>query len=298
LNGFEKGRTDRLTRWLRIGQRLDYPLYLIRRNPLTLFGLAVVLLFVLVGAIAPWIATHDPKATSPIHALEPPSSRFLFGTDQYGRDVFSRVVYACRMDLFIALTSVGLAFLIGTSIGAISGYYGGLLDVFSMRVIEVLMAFPPFILAMGMAAALGVGTANIIYVVALIQIPIYVRLARAEILSAKERPYAEAARCVGNPGPVIIFSHLLPNCLPPLLVQVALNMSWAILNAAGLSFIGLGVRPPTPEWGSMINEGMGFMMAGKWWLFAFPGAAIFVTILAFNLLADGLRDIFDPRLRW
>lgn len=283
---------------MRIGPRLDDAMYLIRRNPLTLFGLAVVLLFVLVGAIAPWIATHDPIETSPIHALEPPSFRFLFGTDAYGRDVFSRVIYASRTDLLIALTSVGLAFVIGTCIGAVSGYYGGLLDVLSMRVIEVLMAFPPFILAMGTASALGAGTANIIYVVALIQIPIYVRLARAEILSAKERPYVEAARCVGNPEAVIIFRHLLPNSLPPLIVQGALNMSWAILNAAGLSFIGLGVRPPTPEWGGMIHEGMGFMMAGKWWLFAFPGLAIFVTILAFNLVADGLRDLFDPRLRW
>jgi len=135
-------------------------------------------------------------------------------------------------------------------------------------------------------------------VVALIQAPIYVRLVRGEILSARERAYSEAARCVGNSSLSVIFAHLLPNCLPPLLVQVAINLSWAILNAAGLSFIGLGVRPPTPEWGSMISEGVNFMMSGKWWLFFFPGLAIFVTILAFNLLADGLRDVFDPRLRW
>jgi peptide/nickel transport system permease protein len=292
------GETENLQWGQRLWRRLDYPAYLIRRNPLTLFGLVVVVLFLVIGVTAPLIATHSPTALSPIHALEPPSAHFWFGTDQYGRDVFSRVVYATRMDLFIALTSVSLAFLIGTSLGAIAGYYGGALDTLFMRLIEVIMAFPPFILAMGTASALGVGTANIIYVVALIQTPIYVRLARAEVFSAKERPYAEAARCVGNPARVIIFRHLLPNCLPPLFVQVALNMSWAILNAAGLSFIGLGVRPPTPEWGSMINEGMGFMMAGKWWLFAFPGAAIIVTILAFNLLADGLRDLFDPRLRW
>jgi peptide/nickel transport system permease protein len=292
------GETENLQWGQRLWRRLDYPAYLIRRNPLTLFGLVVVVLFLVIGVTAPLMATHSPTALSPIHALEPPSAHFWFGTDQYGRDVFSRVVYATRMDLFIALTSVSLAFLIGTSLGAIAGYYGGAWDTLFMRLVEVIMAFPPFILAMGTAAALGVGTANIIYVVAFIQTPIYVRLARAEVFSAKERPYAEAARCVGNPDRVIIFRHLLPNCLPPLFVQVALNMSWAILNAAGLSFIGLGVRPPTPEWGSMINEGMGFMMAGKWWLLAFPGGAIFVTILAFNLLADGLRDIFDPRLRW
>lgn len=159
------------------------------------------------------------------------------------------------------------------------------------------MSFPPFILAMGTAAALGAGTANIIYVVALIQAPIYIRLVRGEILSAKERPYAEAARAVGNSDLQIIFLHLLPNCIPPLLVQVAINLSWALLNAAGLSFIGLGVRPPTPEWGSMIYDGMNFMLSGKWWLFL-PGLAIFLTILAFNFLADGLRDVFDPKLRW
>jgi peptide/nickel transport system permease protein len=284
--------------WARIWARIEYPLYLIRRNPITLFGFVVVFLLVVMAIAAPVIATHDPVAVSPIDALEAPSGRFLFGTDQYGRDIFSRIVYATRTDLLIALTSVGLAFSVGTVLGALSGYFMGPTDTVLMRLVDVVMAFPPFILAMGTAAALGAGTANIIYVVALIQTPIYVRLARGEILSAKERPYAEAAHTTGNSDLQVIFGHLLPNCVPPLLVQVAVNLSWAILNAAGLSFIGLGVRPPTPEWGSMINEGMAFMLSGHWWLFIFPGLAIVVTILAFNLLADGLRDVFDPRLRW
>jgi len=278
--------------------RIEYPLYLVRRNPITLFGFVVVLMLVILALAAPLIATRDPIAVSPIDSLEAPSSRFLLGTDQYGRDIFSRIVYATRTDLFIALTSVGLAFTVGTVLGALSGYFTGVVDILLMRLVDVVMAFPPFILAMGTAAALGAGTANIIYVVALIQTPIYVRLARAEILSAKERPYAEAAHMTGNSDLQVIFGHLLPNCVPPLLVQVAVNLSWAILNAAGLSFIGLGVRPPEPEWGSMINEGMAFMLSGHWWLFTFPGLAIVVTILAFNLLADGLRDVFDPRLRW
>jgi peptide/nickel transport system permease protein len=282
----------------RLWGRFEYPAYVIRRNPVTLFGFAVIVLFVIVGLAAPLIVTHDPIAVSPADALEPPSGAFWFGTDQYGRDVFSRIVYATRLDLFIALSSVGLAFVVGTVLGALAGYYAGATDMLLMRVIDVILAFPPFILAMGTAAALGAGTANIIYVVALIQAPIYVRLARGEILSTKERAYADAARCMGNSGPRIIFGHLLPNCIPPILVQVAVNLSWAILNAAGLSFIGLGVRPPTPEWGVMINEGMSFMLSGQWWLVFFPGIAIFVTILGFNLLADGLRDVFDPRLRW
>jgi peptide/nickel transport system permease protein len=286
-------------KWMRqVWTKLDYPVYVIRRNPLTLFGLVVVALFVVVGLLAPLLAPYDPLVLSPVDSLEPPGGRFLFGTDQYGRDIFSRIIWAAQLDLFIALTSVGLAVVVGTALGALAGYYRGWADTLLMRVVDVVMAFPPFILAMGTAAALGAGVANIIYVVALIQAPIYVRLIRAEVMSARERPYAEAARCMGNSGPVIIFAHLLPNCLPPLLVQIALNLSWAILNAAGLSFIGLGVRPPTPEWGGMINEGMEFMMAGKWWMAFFPGAAIFITILAFNLLADGLRDVFDPRLRW
>lgn len=280
-----------------IAAALDFPVYIIRRNPLTLIGLIIITVFALAGLFAPLLATHDPLLTSPADTLKPPSADFWFGTDQYGRDVYSRIVYAARLDFFIALSSVGLAFTVGTFIGALTGYFGGKLDLFSQRIVEVLMSFPPFILAMGTAAALGAGTANIIYVVALIQAPIYIRLVRGEILSAKERPYAEAARAVGNSDLQIIFLHLLPNCIPPLLVQVAINLSWALLNAAGLSFIGLGVRPPTPEWGSMIYDGMNFMLSGKWWLFL-PGLAIFLTILAFNFLADGLRDVFDPKLRW
>lgn len=282
----------------RVASALDYPIYILRRNPLTLFGFVVIVLFAFIGLAAPLLATHDPLTTSPMDALQAPSSEFLMGTDQFGRDVYSRMVYATRVDFFIAFASVGMAFTIGSFIGALAGYFGGIFDSVSQRVVEVLMAFPPFILAMGTAAALGAGTANIIIVVALIQVPIYVRLVRGEMLSAKERPYAEAAKAAGNTPFQIIFLHLFPNTIPALLVQVAINLSWAILNAAGLSFIGLGVRPPTPEWGGMIFEGMAFMLPGKWWLFFFPGLAIFLTILAFNLLADGLRDIYDPKLRW
>jgi len=198
-------------------------------------------------------------------------------------------------------------------LGAIPIYYAGpnrepRLYVFLLIGLPLLVVYGMRLALRGRAGELRLETsqqalllylcANIIYVVALIQAPIYVRLARGEILSAKERAYADAARCLGNSGPRIIFGHLLPNCIPPILVQVAVNLSWAILNAAGLSFIGLGVRPPTPEWGVMINEGMSFMLSGQLWLVFFPGMAIFITILGFNLLADGLRDVFDPRLRW
>ena len=182
----------------RLWGRLEYPAYIIRRNPVTLFGFSVIVLLVIIALAAPLIATHDPLAVSPANTLEPPSRQSLFGTDQYGRDVFSRIIYATRLDLFIALTSVDLAFAVGTVLGALAGYFAGLADNLLMRLVDVIMAFPPFILAMGTAAALGAGTANIIYVVALIQAPIYVRLARGEILSAKERPYAEAAHTMGQ----------------------------------------------------------------------------------------------------
>ncbi len=183
-------------RWTtRLAQTLDYPVYLIRRNPVPLLGFIVVALFIAVGIAAPAIATHDFIAIAPLSSLESPSGEFWFGTDQFGRDIFSRIIYATQVDRFIALTSVIPAFVIGTTLGAFVGYYQGVTDMVLMRIVDVVMAFPPFISAMGTAAALGAGTANIIYVVALIQTPIYVRLIRGEILSARERPYAEAARC-------------------------------------------------------------------------------------------------------
>lgn len=270
---------------------------LVLGNPLSALGVALMAGLLVLAVAGPALTPYDPVATDPGARLMRPGARHLMGTDNFGRDVLSRVLVATRLDLFIAVTAVGTSLAVGVVLGAASGYYRGVLDQLVMRGMDIMQAFPPFILAIGLAAAFGAGVANIIYVVAIIQVPIYTRLVRGDFLSARERPWVEAARCAGCRGPEIIAVHMLPNTLPPVLVQAAVNMSWAILNAAGLSFIGLGVKPPTPEWGVMIREGAEFVVSGEWWLALFPGLAIFLAVLAFNLIADGLRDLLDPHLR-
>jgi peptide/nickel transport system permease protein len=281
----------------RVRRRLDAAVWRVRRNPLTIAGFLLAAALIAVALAGPFVVPYDPVQLDPPSRLQPPSRAHPMGTDNFGRDVLSRVVAATGLDLGIAIVSVGLAFGAGLLLGCLAGYGGGVLDHGIMRVVEVVQSFPPFILAIGLAAALGGGLANIVYVVALIQVPVYTRLVRADILSARGRPWVDAAVCAGCSGWQLVLLHILPNTLPPVLVQVAINMSWAILNAAGLSFIGLGVKPPTPEWGVMIREGMEFAVSGEWWVPLFPGLAIFLAIFCFNLIADGLRDILDPRLR-
>ena len=221
----------------------------------------------------------------------------LFGTDNLGRDVFSRVIVATRLDLTISVLAVLMSFIIGSVLGAIAGYWGGWLDVFLSRILDTIMAFPLFVLAMGIVAALGNTIENIIYATAIINIPFYARLVRAEVNIRREASFVHAAKMAGNSEIKILAIHIFPNTLPPMMVQVSLNLGWAILNAAGLSFIGLGVRPPTPEWGIMVAEGANFIISGEWWLALFPGLWLMIAVLTFNLLGDGLRDIFDPRKR-
>jgi peptide/nickel transport system permease protein len=264
---------------------------------MTLLGLTIIVVMLFVAIFAEVIAPYNPLDVKPAIRLEGPSAAHWMGTDDFGRDIFTRVIYAARVDLFIAVSAVSTAAVIGVVLGSIAGFYRGVVDEIIMRALDIVQAFPAFILAMGLAVALGAGKTNIIYVVAFIMIPIFSRLVRSEMLSARERGYAEAARCMGATDFEMIFVHLLPNCLTPLMVQFALSMSYAILDAAALSFIGLGVRPPEAEWGSMINQGVGYIVSGEWWMSIFPGLVMSVTILGFNLLADGLRDVFDPKLR-
>ena len=238
-----------------------------------------------------------PLDVNPPIRLQGPSPQHWMGTDDFGRDILSRVLYATRVDLLIAFSAVSVAAIAGIALGSVAGYFRGRVDEFIMRTLDVIQAFPAFILAMGLAVALGSGMMNIIYVVAFIMVPIFARLTRSEVLSARERGYTEAARCMGATQAEIIFVHLLPNCLTPVLVQFALSMSYAILDAAALSFIGLGVNPPEAEWGSMVNQGVRFIVSGEWWMSIFPGLMMSICILGFNLLADGLRDVFDPKLR-
>ena len=260
-------------------------------------SLILVVVLALVGAVAPWIAPYDPLATDVAAALQPPSVIHWFGTDAVGRDLFSRVLVAARLDLSIAVAAVALSFVVGAAAGAISGYLGGWIDGAIGRVTDTIMAFPLFVLAMGIVAAAGNTVANIIYATAVINIPTYVRVARAEVLVRREAPFVHAARLAGNGPARVLAFHLFPNVAAPLIVQASLNMGYAILNAAGLSFIGLGVRPPTPEWGIMVAEGAAFMVSGEWWIALFPGAALMTAVFCFNLLGDGLRDIVDPQRR-
>lgn len=281
----------------RVYRKYSFQIFLVRQNPLTMLGIVIVFGLLLIAALAPWITPYDPLVLDPINRMQAPSAAHWFGTDDFGRDILSRVIAASRIDLTIALSSVCIAFAVGVSLGAIAGYFRGLADEAIMRVMDIIQSFPSFILAMGLAAALGAGMTNIIYVVSFIMLPIFARLVRSEMLSVRERPYAEAARCAGASNAAIIFSHLLPNCAMPVIVQFALSLSYAILDTAGLSFVGLGVKPPEAEWGSMISEGVRYVASGQWWNSFFPGAAIFIAILGFNLFADGLRDILDPKLR-
>jgi peptide/nickel transport system permease protein len=229
--------------------------------------------------------------------LQAPGALHWFGTDQLGRDVLSRVLVASQLDFAIAASAVGLSFVVGAVVGGLCGYVGGRTDAWVGRVVDVLMAFPLFVLAMAMVAALGNHVQNIVYATAIINLPFYIRFARAEVAARREAGWVEAARASGNGGGRIVLQFLLPNVLPAMAVQISLNLGWAILNAAGLSFIGLGVRPPTAEWGIMVAEGAHFITTGRWWLVAFPGAALMLSALCFNLLGDGMRDILDPRMR-
>jgi peptide/nickel transport system permease protein len=204
---------------------------------------------------------------------------------------------ATRLDLTISICAVMIAFAVGSAAGVAGGFYGGWTDRLMGRVLDTIMAFPLFVLAMGIVAALGNTVANIVYATAIINVPFYARLARSEVMVRREAGFIEAARLGGNRGVRILAVHLFPNCLPPMMVQISLNLGWAILNAAGLSFIGLGVRPPTPEWGIMVAEGAGFIVSGEWWIALFPGAALMLAVFCFNLLGDGLRDLIDPRTR-
>ena len=271
--------------------------YILRGNPVTAVAALATLVLILVAASAPLLLPYDPIASDVAHALQPPSAAHWAGTDQLGRDIFSRIVAATRLDLFIAVSAVGISFVIGAVIGGFCGYRGGRLDRWVGRFVDVLMAFPLFVLAMALVAALGNRMENIIIATAVINLPFYIRFARAEVNVRRNAGWVEAARACGDSHLSVVLRFLLPNVLPAMSVQMSVNLGWAILNAAGLSFIGLGVQAPTPEWGIMVAEGARFITTGKWWLVAFPGLALMLTVLCFNLLGDGLRDVLDPRMR-
>ena len=266
-------------------------------NRLTLVAVLILALLVLCALFGSTLAPFDPLATDATAKLVPPSLSHPFGTDALGRDILSRVMVAARLDLGMAVAAVVLSFAVGLAMGSAAGYFGGWTDRIVGRSMDTIMAFPLFVLAMGIVAALGNSVGNIIIATMIINLPFYCRFARAEVNVRREAGYVEAARMGGNGTLPILVNHIIPNILPPMMVQASLNMGWAILNAAGLSFIGLGVRPPTPEWGIMVSEGASFIISGEWWAFMFPGAALVLAVFCFNMLGDGLRDLLDPRKR-
>ena len=276
---------------------LRHSRHVLAENPVTSFAFALFLLILLASLFGPQMVPYDPLASNTAQTLKPPNAQHWFGTDQLGRDVFSRVTVATRLDFFIAVASVALVFLMGGLAGVAAGFFGGWTDRIVGRIADTIMAFPLFVLAMGIVAALGNTVQNIVLATAIVNFPLYARIARTEANVRREAGFVEAARLSGNANWRILIGQILPNVFPILVVQMSLTMGYAILNAAGLSFIGLGVRPPTPEWGIMVAEGAAFMVSGQWWNAFFPGGALMIAVFCFNLLGDGLRDIVDPRRR-
>lgn len=276
----------------RTGIRLKLPPGL--RDPLAATGILLMSLILLLALIGPLVAPYNPLRPSP-DLFAPPSLVHPFGTDQFGRDVLSRVLVAFRLDLFIAVTAIAAAALIGVTIGGIAGYAGGRVDDVFMRLIDIIQSFPMLILAMALVAILGVGLVNVILVTIIVNVAIFARLARSDILAKKQLDYIDAARCSGASPARILVLHLLPNILGPILVQSTLSLAWAVLNVAALSFLGIGINPPTPELGVMVAEGAKFLINGAWWLSVFPGLALAFIVFGFNLIGDVLQDRFDPR---
>ncbi len=268
-------------------------LHTLTTNRMAMAGLLIIVFWAIVAVAAPLIAPYDPFAQKIVDRLQGPSAAHLFGTDELGRDVFSRVVYGARISLPIGLVVVVFAMVIGSAIGASAGYFGGIYDLLIMRLADITLAFPSIVLALAIAAVLGPSLRNALIAMMLVWWPQYSRLARGQVLSVKNNEYVAAAEVVGVPGLRILFRHILPNTFGPILVKAALDAGSVILTIAALSFIGLGAVPPTPEWGAMVS--LGRFKFYNWWLTTFPGLAILTVVLGFNFFGDGVRDAFDPR---
>ena len=268
----------------------------IRRNKAALFGSMLILAYLITALMAPIIFPGNPSVPNLMKALERPSVAHPLGKDELGRSILGRVIYGSRISLLIAIGVVAVGLLVGVPLGLISGYYGGRVDFCIQRVTDTLLAFPGFLLALALVSVLGVGLKNTIISVGISMVPIYIRLVRGCALSVREQTYVEAAKAVGTRNRVILLIHILPNVMIPITIQTSLGMGTAILFAAGLGFLGIGVQPPTPEWGAMLGSGRAYLFNAPH-VATFPGIAIFLAVLGFNLAGDGLRDILDPRFR-
>lgn len=274
-------------------------MYLLSRNKLTRLAMITVILLIVIAIIAPFIVpypTHIYNDVNPQHKLLPPSKTYLFGTDELGRDIFSRVIYGTRISLQTGILAVSLSLLIGIPLGAIAGSTGGIVDELIMRITDIFLSFPPLLLAIAISAFLGPNLRNAMVAIAISWWPWYTRLIRGQAVSIRERQFVKAAKAIGTPPLKIIFGHIVPNCIAPVIVQASMDIGGVILTAASLSFLGLGAQPPTPEWGLMVSTSRNYFL-NAWWYSIFPGLAIFIAVLAFNLLGDGLREIMDPKTR-
>lgn len=266
------------------------------KNPIIPVGAIIIVLMIFVGTFAPYLAPYDPSKMYSRNRREAPSKQFWLGTDRLGRDMLSRLIWGTRVSLVIGVLAVSVSLVIGLTIGMISGYYGGMIDEILMRIMDIIFAFPSLLLAIALIAVTGPSMRNIIFVVGLIRIPRFARILRGTVLSIKEKEFVEAARALSKSDVGIMLQHILPNCIAPLTVEASLSIATAIITESALSFLGIGVRPPTPSWGQMIADGRSELFTAPW-IVIFPGLAIMVTVLGYNLLGDGLRDALDPRLR-
>ncbi|WP_294657587.1 nickel transporter permease [uncultured Fusobacterium sp.] len=279
------------SQWLEVWRRL-------KRNKMAVVGLVILIILVLLAVFANVIANYDNVVIKQnlSQRLQAPSAAHWLGTDEFGRDIFARLVHGTRVSLQVGIIAVGISIIIGGILGAIAGYYGGKLDNIIMRIMDIFLAVPSILLAIAIVSALGPSILNLMLAISISSVPSYARIVRASVLSIRDQEFIEAAKAIGASNTRIIFRHIIPNSLAPVIVQATLGVAGAILSTAGLGFIGLGIQPPAPEWGSMLSGGRQYLRYA-WWVTTFPGVAIMITILSLNLLGDGLRDALDPRLK-
>jgi peptide/nickel transport system permease protein len=285
--------------FIRLGDRQRRALHRFRQSPLSMLGLAIILLLLVVAIVGPVVVPYPEDASGALNIkekLDPPTWAHPFGTDQVGRDIFTRIIVGARVSLVAGMVVIALAFTVGTLLGAVAGFFGGRLSEGIMRTTDIFLTIPDLILAMAFAAALGPGLFNVMIAVSLVWWPGYCRLARANVVALRDSQFAEAAQSIGASRARVLFTHILPNAFPTILVKASMDIGFAVLTTAALGFIGLGTQPPTPDWGVMIADGRKYLREA-WWFSTFPGIAILLTVLAFNLLGDGLRDVLDPRSR-
>lgn len=279
------------SQWVEVWRRL-------KRNKMAVLGLIILIILVLLAVFADVIANYDNVVIKQnlAHRLQGPSAAHWLGTDEFGRDIFARLVHGTRVSLQVGIVAVGISIVIGGILGAVAGYYGRKLDNTIMRIMDIFLAVPSILLAIAIVSALGPSIINLMLAISISSVPSYARIVRASVLSIRDQEFIEAAKAIGASNTRIIFRHIIPNSLAPVIVQATLGVASAILSTAGLSFIGLGIQPPAPEWGSMLSGGRQYLRYA-WWVTTFPGVAIMITILSLNLLGDGLRDALDPRLK-